>query len=65
MSILLKGHIIITMMEMMNPMLPEMYTVLYPSYERDEKYMTLAPEQIIRETGLGEKLVKETASRNV
>lgn len=49
----------VTLMEMMNPMLPEMYTVLYSSYERDPAMLTTTPEQIIEETGLGEKLTKQ------
>lgn len=49
----------VTLMEMMNPMLPEMYTVLYPHTERDPRFMALTPEQILRETGLHEKLLAE------
>jgi hypothetical protein len=49
----------VTLMEMMSPMLPEMYTVLYSSYERDPAMLTASPEQIIEATGLGEKLTKQ------
>ncbi len=45
----------VTLSEMMNPMLPEMYTVLYPSTERDPSF-TVTPEAILKATGLGEKL---------
>ncbi len=46
----------VTLSEMMDPMLPEMYTVLYPSTERDPAYTSVSPEQILKATGLGEKL---------
>ncbi len=49
----------VTLDEMMNPMLPEMYTVLYASYERDPWLLTVSPERIIEETGLAEKLLRE------
>ncbi|MBI2453829.1 hypothetical protein HYV58_01475, partial [Candidatus Peregrinibacteria bacterium] len=46
----------VTLTEMMNPMLPEIYTVLYSSFQRDPKLLKLTPEQILRETKLLEKL---------
>lgn len=51
---------VVTMQEMMNPMLPEMYTVLYADSERDRELLRITPEQILRETGLQEKLLAET-----
>ncbi len=49
----------VTLMEMMNPMLPEMYTVLHPFPERDPAFASLTPEGIMEATGLAEKLRKE------
>ncbi len=49
----------VTMQEMMNPMLPEMYTVLFSADERDPELLKATPEQILRETGLQEKLLAE------
>ncbi len=51
----------VTLMEMMQSMLPEMYTVLYASYERDPALLTFSPEQIIQATGLLDKLEKHNA----
>ncbi len=48
---------VVTLQEMMNPMLPEMYTVLYSQQDRDPTLLTVTPEQILVETGLQEKLV--------
>ncbi len=49
----------VTMQEMMNPMLPEMYTVLFTADERDPELLKISPEAILRETGLQEKLAAE------
>ncbi|MDO8560325.1 MAG: hypothetical protein Q7S23_04830 [bacterium] len=46
----------VTLSEMMEPMLPEMYTVLYPVDQRDPKLLTVTPEQILRANGLQGKL---------
>ncbi len=46
----------VTLDEMMAPMLPEMYTVLYASDERDAALSGLRPEAIIKKTGLARKL---------
>ncbi len=48
----------VTLSEMMNPMLPEIYSVLYAAPERDPRLLTVTPEQIARATGLTEKLVQ-------
>jgi hypothetical protein len=45
----------LTLSEVMSPMLPEMYTVLYPFPERDTELTVVSPEQIARATGLSEK----------
>jgi hypothetical protein len=45
--------------EIMDPMLPEMYTVLYPFPDRDPRLSTITPEQILNDTGLGERLLSE------
>ncbi len=50
---------VVTMQEMMNPMLPEMYTVLYTQDERDKELLSVSPEQIMLDTGLQEKLFVE------
>ncbi|MBI4995012.1 hypothetical protein HZC21_05235 [Candidatus Peregrinibacteria bacterium] len=42
----------VTLAEMMNPMLLEMYTVLYSSYQRDPNLLKIKPEQILKTTGL-------------
>ena len=44
--------------EIMNPMLPEIYTVLYPFDKRDAKLANLNPEDILEATGLGNKIIK-------
>lgn len=46
----------VTLQEMMDPMLPEMYTVLYPESERDPELLKIKPEEIFRATGLQAKL---------
>lgn len=48
----------VTLNEMMNPMFPEIYTVLYSFPDRDPALTKLTPEAILRETGLQEKLTK-------
>lgn len=47
----------LTLSEAMNPMLPEMYTVLYSIDQRDPALASLSTEKILRETGLQQKLV--------
>lgn len=47
----------VTLSEMMAPMLPEMYTVLYTAEERDMNLASIKPEAIFREVKLNEKLV--------
>lgn len=42
----------VTLSEMMNPMLLEMYTVLYSSYQRDHGLLGITPEKILKATGL-------------
>ncbi len=49
----------VTLMEMMRPMLPEMYTVLYSESQRDPRLLSLTPEKIFQSTGLKEKLLRE------
>lgn len=49
---------LVTLTEMMNPMLPEIYTVLYPVTDRDPRLLSITPEQILRATGLQEKLTQ-------
>lgn len=44
--------------EMLSPMLPEIYTVLYPSYERKEDQKIPTGEEIIKVTGLQDRLEK-------
>lgn len=41
--------------EIMDPMIPEMYTVLYPATEREKDLMEITPEQIAHANGLDEK----------
>jgi hypothetical protein len=47
----------VTFGEIMNPMLPEMYTVLYPIEQREPTLAGILPETIFRETGLQQKLL--------
>ena len=47
----------VTLAEMMEPMLPEMYTVLYSAPDRDPAFAGVTPEMIMRATGLHEKLL--------
>lgn len=47
----------VTLNEMMNPMLLEIYTVLYASHQRDPQFMKLSPELILQTTGLQKQLV--------
>jgi len=46
----------VTLSDMMNSMLPEMYTVLYPSFQRDGRLASLTPEQISKVIGLHGKI---------
>jgi len=46
----------VTLNEMMNSMLPEMYTVLYPSTEREPQFTSVTPEAILQATRVAEKL---------
>jgi len=48
-----------TLSETMKSMLPEMYTVLYPIFEREEKLVALPVDKILDATGVYEKLIKE------
>lgn len=48
----------VTLSEMMNPMLVAMYQVLYTAAERDPELMCVTPEQILRATGLQQKLTE-------
>ncbi len=48
----------VTLQEMMDPMLPEMYTVLYPESEREAELLAVKPEEIFRATGLEKKLME-------
>ncbi len=50
-----------TLKEMMDPMLPEMYTVLYPEPERDPALMQTTPEDIMKATKLKDHLETEYA----
>lgn len=51
--------------EAMQPMLPEMYTVLYTQDERDPMLATIKPERIMEATGLQEKLHREIVRREI
>jgi hypothetical protein len=51
----------VTLSEMMSSMLPEMYTVLYAANERDSALSSITPEEIMRGTGLQEKLLQESS----
>lgn len=50
---------VVTLSEMMNSMLPEMYTVLYAATERERDLCSLSPEEIVSGTGLKDKLLKD------
>ncbi len=54
----------ITLSEAMSPLLPEMYTVLYSQQDRDPALLT-TPEEILRESGLEKKLIKELGRANM
>jgi len=47
----------VTLTEIMNPMLPEMYTVLYPFDKRDPLLTPITPEEILKDTPLSRTLV--------
>lgn len=49
----------VTLSEMMNPMLPEMYVVLYPIHERRPDLAALTPEHIMDLTGLKQKFAHD------
>ena len=51
--------------EAMQPMLPEMYTVLYTNDERDPMLASIKPERIMEVTGLQEKLHREIVRREI
>lgn len=42
--------------EMIGPLVPEMYQVLFPSYNRDLKFSILTAENIMKSTGLNKRL---------
>ncbi len=48
----------VTLSEMMQPMLTAMYQVLYTAAERDPRLLSASPEQILRATGLQDKLTQ-------
>jgi len=48
-----------TLSETMKCMLPEMYTVLYPIFEREDKLVSIPAESILEATGVYSKLIKE------
>lgn len=52
----------VTLEEMMQPMLPEMYSVLYTAEERDPLLACLLPEQIAKAMGLQEKLMGQVVA---
>lgn len=47
----------VTLNEMMNIMLPEMYTVLYPFDTRDPELLEITPSQILEVSGVKKKLL--------
>lgn len=49
----------VTLAEMLTPLLPEMYTVIYSSPERNPELLTLPIEKIIEDTGVKERLLAE------
>ncbi|MBI3619031.1 hypothetical protein HY213_03295 [Candidatus Peregrinibacteria bacterium] len=54
----------IMLTEAMQSMLPEMYTVLYPSEERDQTLASVKPERILAGTGLRSKILAEREEWN-
>jgi hypothetical protein len=52
----------LTLSEAMNPLLPEMYTVLYTADERVPRFADMKPEWIMEVTGLKKKLEQEIRS---
>jgi len=50
----------LTLSEIMNPMLPEMYVVVSKAEERDPELVNISPEQITSFTGLNKKITKIT-----
>jgi len=55
----------VTLSDMMNPMLPEMYVVLYPIHERREDLAALTPEQVMELTGLKRKFASELSPEEI
>jgi hypothetical protein len=55
----------VSLNEIMEPMLPEMYTVLYPFEQRDAKFAELTPEKILENTKIGEKIANIAKSKCV
>lgn len=49
----------ISLAEMMYPMLPEMYSVLYSIHQRDPRLTTLTPAQIMQYIGLEKKVLSQ------
>lgn len=47
----------VTLAEMLTPLLPEMYTVIFSSLERNPELLTVPIEKIIEDTGVKEKLL--------
>jgi hypothetical protein len=50
---------VVTLTDMMTPMLPEMYVVLCPAQERKPELAAITPERIMATTGLTEKLSRD------
>lgn len=48
----------VTLAEMMDPMLPEIYSVLYSQNQRDAALASLLPEEIVAANGLHEKVCR-------
>lgn len=46
----------ISLEEGLNPLMPELYRIIYPESERDENLLTLTSEQIARSTGIENKI---------
>ncbi|KKW22749.1 MAG: hypothetical protein UY65_C0016G0009 [Parcubacteria group bacterium GW2011_GWA2_51_12] len=46
----------ITIAEALDPMMPEFYRVMYGTKERDEQLMAITAEQILKHTGLSQKI---------
>ncbi len=46
----------ISLTEAMNPMMPELYSIIYPEAERNKELLTISAEDITRHTNLREKI---------